>query len=69
MAAVIVFKPDTFIRNILLSSVKVINSIDSKYGNIAVSEYQGEKSVFYNHRLIDYEQDAKQREENIIRNC
>ncbi len=65
MAAVIVFKPDTFIRNILLSSVKVINSIDSKYGNIAVSEYQGEKSVFYNHRLIDYEQDAKQREENI----
>lgn len=65
MIAVILFKPDIFIRNILLSSVKVINSIDSKYGNIAVSEYQGEKSVFYNHRLIDYEQDAKQREENI----
>ncbi|HCC71676.1 MAG TPA: hypothetical protein DEQ09_11070 [Bacteroidales bacterium] len=60
-----IFRPDPFIRNILLSSVKVIESIDSKYGNIAISKYGDEKSVFYNHRLIDYEQDAKQREENI----
>lgn len=65
VVAVIIFKPDTYIRNILLSSVKVINSIDSKYGNIALSEYKGEESVFYNHRLIDYEQDEKQREEDI----
>jgi spermidine synthase len=65
MVAVIIFKPDTYIRNILLSSVKVIKSIDSKYGNIAVSEYEGEKSIFYDHRLIDYEQDAKEREEDI----
>jgi len=65
IVTVIIFEPDTYIRNILLSSVKVIKSIDSKYGNIAICEYEGEKSVFYDHRLIDYEQDAKQREENI----
>ncbi len=63
--AVLIFKPDTFIRNILLGSVNVTQSIDSKYGNVATAEYEGEKSVFYNHRLIDFEQDEKQREENI----
>jgi spermidine synthase len=65
MLAVIVFEPDTHIRNILLGSVKVIESSDSKYGNIAIGYYQGERSIFYDHRLIDYEQDEKQREENI----
>ncbi|MGM0666679.1 MAG: hypothetical protein ACQETA_05105 [Bacteroidota bacterium] len=65
MLAVIVFEPDTHIRNILLGSVKVIESRDSKYGNIAIGDYQGERSIFYDHRLIDYEQDEKQREENI----
>jgi len=65
MLAVIIFEPDTCIRNILLGSVRVIESTDSKYGNIAIGEYQGERSIFYDHRLIDYEQDEKQREENI----
>jgi len=65
LVAVIIFKPDTFVRNILLGSVKVTRSIDSKYGNVAISEYEGSGSVFYNHRLIDYEQDEKQTEENI----
>ncbi|MFO7852986.1 MAG: hypothetical protein ACQERS_01555 [Bacteroidota bacterium] len=61
----IVFEPDTYIRNILLGGVKVVKSIDSKYGNIAISKHGDEKSIFYNHRLIDFEQDQKQREENI----
>lgn len=65
MVMLIIFNPDTHIRNILLGSVTVIKSSDSKYGNIAISEYEGEKSVFYNHRLIDYEQDTRQKEENI----
>jgi len=63
--SVLLFKPDTLIRNILLGSVQVTKSIDSKYGNVSTAEYEGERSVFYNHRLIDFEQDAQQREENI----
>ncbi|MEA1886898.1 MAG: hypothetical protein U9N72_06790 [Bacteroidota bacterium] len=65
MVAAIIYEPDTYIRNILLGGVKVVKSIDSRYGNIAISEQKGEKSIFYNHRLIDFEQDQKQREENI----
>ena len=65
MLAVVVFEPDTLIRNILLGSVKVIESTDTRYGNIAIGDYRGERSIFYDHRLIDYEQDEKQREENI----
>lgn len=65
MLAIVVFEPDTLIRNILLGSVKVIESTDTRYGNIAIGDYRGERSIFYDHRLIDYEQDEKQREENI----
>ncbi|MBS0011584.1 MAG: hypothetical protein KFF49_09260 [Bacteroidales bacterium] len=65
LLTVLVTEPDTLFRDILLGSVKVTGSTDSRYGNIAIGEYQDERSLFYNHRLIDYEQDAKQREENI----
>ncbi|MDT8400892.1 MAG: hypothetical protein RQ743_04285 [Bacteroidales bacterium] len=62
---VIIFKPDIYLRKLLLGGVKVIQSIDSKYGNVAITEYKGSQSIFYNHRLIDFEQDEKQTEENI----
>lgn len=65
MTAVLALGPDAFIRDIMLGGVKVNESIDSRYGNIAIAEYQGEKSIFYNHRLAGYEQDTREREENI----
>lgn len=65
MTAALLSGPDVFIRNILLDSVKVKASIDSKYGNIAIADYRGEQSIFYNHRLAGYEQDTREREENI----
>ncbi len=65
MTVILLMGPDAFIRNLMLGGVKVNASIDSRYGNIAIAEYQGEKSIFYNHRLIGYEQDTREREENI----
>ncbi|MDZ7738727.1 MAG: hypothetical protein U5K32_06610 [Bacteroidales bacterium] len=65
MTAILVLGPDAFMRNLMLGGVKVNASIDSRYGNIAIAEYQDEKSIFYNHRLIGYEQDTREREENI----
>lgn len=62
---VILIKPDTFFRNILLKGINVSESIDSKYGNITISESNGETSIFYNHRLINFEDDIRTREENI----
>lgn len=65
LVAALITDPDTGIRNIILDSVKIARSKDSQYGNIAVSNYGGEESIFYNHRLVSYEQNIKQREENI----
>ncbi len=63
--AVLLFSPDHLIRNILIGSVRITESRDSRYGNIAVGDYMGEKNIFYNHRLTDYEEDTRQREEDI----
>jgi len=65
LVAVLIFSPDTLIRDLLLRSVRVTSSIDTKYGNIAVSKHGGERNIFYNHRLVEFEADARQREENI----
>ena len=62
---IILTNPDNFFRQQLLQGISVINSEDSPYGNITTSEYGGEKSLFYNQRLLAWEHDEIEREENI----
>ena len=59
------FRPDIFFRQLLLPAVNVISSEDTPYGNITEADYKGEKSIYYNHRLIAYNSDATEREEDI----
>ncbi len=64
-AAVILFNPDIILRQILLPGIKVTGSEDTPYGNITRGNYKGEESVYYNQRLLSYNDDVVQREENI----
>jgi spermidine synthase len=64
-SAIIVFNPDIFFRQILLPGIKVADSKDTPYGNIMQGKYEGEKSLYYNQRLLDYNDDIIEREENI----
>lgn len=64
-AGIIIFNPDIFFRQILLPGIKVTGSKDTPYGNITNGIYKGERSIFYNQRLLTYNDDAIEREENI----
>jgi spermidine synthase len=57
--------PDNFFRHLLLPGVKVTETKDTPYGNITFGEYSGEKSIYYNQRLLAYNDDVAEREENI----
>lgn len=62
---VILLNPDIFFRQILMPSVKVTETHDTPYGNITKGKYRGEESLYYNHRLLAYNDDATEREEDI----
>jgi spermidine synthase len=64
-SGIILTSPDNFFRHILLSGVRVTGTEDTPYGNITYGEYHGEKSTYYNHRLLTYNYDVIEREENI----
>jgi spermidine synthase len=64
-SAIIIFQPDIFFRQILLPGIKVTGSEDTPYGNITFGSYKGEKSTYYNHRLLTYNFDVIEREENV----
>jgi spermidine synthase len=64
-SAIIIFRPDIFFRQILLGGIKVTASEDTPYGNITYGSYKGEKSTYYNQRLLTYNSDVVEREENI----
>lgn len=64
-SCIIIFNPDIFFRQILLPGIKVTGSKDTPYGNITQGKYEGEQSVYYNQRLLAYNDDAIEREENI----
>lgn len=57
--------PDRIFRQFLLPGVKVIETTDTPYGNITRGEYAGEQSIYYNQRLLAYNDDAIEREEDI----
>ena len=64
-AGIIIFNIDIFFRQILLPGIKVTDTNDTPYGNITLGKYKGEQSVYYNHRLLTYNDDVIEREENI----
>lgn len=64
-AGIIFFNPDILIRQILLPAIKVTGTEDTPYGNITHGSYKGEKSLFYNQRLLAYNDDVMEREEDI----
>jgi spermidine synthase len=62
---IIFMNTDQFFRQILMPSVKGTETNDTPYGNITKGEYKGEESLYYNHRLLAYNDDATEREEDI----
>ncbi|MCX6254207.1 MAG: hypothetical protein NTV31_06985, partial [Bacteroidia bacterium] len=64
-SGIIIFNPDIFFRQILFPGIKVTGSIDTPYGNITKGEYKGERSLYYNQRLLVYNDNVIEREENI----
>ena len=65
LSFVIISDPDVVFRQLLLPGIKVTETKDTPYGNITIGEYSGEKSTYYNQRLLAYNDDAIEREENI----
>ncbi len=64
-ALIVIFNADVFIRQILLPGVKITGTQDTPYGNVTTGESFGEKSTYYNHRLLTYSNDVAEREEDI----
>jgi spermidine synthase len=64
-ALIILLNPDLFFRQILMPSVEVTETHDTPYGNITKGKYRGDESLYYNHRLMSYNDDATEREEDI----
>jgi len=62
---IILTSPDVIFRQLLLRGIKVLQSRDTQYGNITVGAYGGETSTYYNQRLLMYNYDAVEREEDI----
>ncbi len=64
-ALIIISNPDVLLRQILLPGINVTDTRETPYGNITYGEYGGEKSIYYNQRLLTYVDDVAEREENI----
>ena len=58
---IIIFNSDILFRQILLTGIKVDDSKDTPYGNITEGRYAGEKNVYYNQRLLSYNNDVIER--------
>ena len=56
---------DRIIRSLLLNNITIEQSTDSRYGNISVAEYRGERSILYNHNLHSFTGSTMPAEENI----
>lgn len=65
LLAVLILNPDLYFRQILQPSVAVISTNDTPYGNITRGKYKGEESLYYNQKLLSYNDDAPEREEDI----
>jgi spermidine synthase len=65
LATLIIANPDILFRSLLLPGIKVNKSEDTPYGNIVRGEYGGEPSIYYNQRLVSYQANTVEKEENI----
>jgi Predicted spermidine synthase with an N-terminal membrane domain len=65
ISLVIIFDPDILFRQVLLPGLKVIDTKDTPYGNITKGSYAHEPALYYNQRLLAYNDDAIEREEDI----
>jgi spermidine synthase len=64
-AFIIISSPDIFFRQLLLRGIKVSETQDTPYGNITKGDYGNEKSLYYDQRLLIYNNDAAESEEDI----
>ncbi len=62
---IIISDPDHFFRQILMPGIDVTLTKDTPYGNITEGSYSGDKSLYYNQRLLSYNDDVAEREEDI----
>jgi spermidine synthase len=62
---IIISSPDIFFRQLLLRGIKVTETDDTPYGNITRGEYHNDTSIYYNQRLLIYNNDAVESEEDI----
>jgi predicted membrane-bound spermidine synthase len=62
---IIIGKPDNLFRQILFPGINIFTTQDTPYGNITEGLYEGEKSIYYNQRLLVYNDDVIEREENV----
>jgi spermidine synthase len=65
ISLVIIFDPDILFRQVLLHGLKVSDTMDTPYGNITKGSYAHEAVIYYNHRLLTYNDDVIEREEDI----
>ena len=65
IAALIIFNVDVYFRGLLMRGTGVTSTKDTPYGNITTGIYGGEESIFYNQRLIRWNEDDAEQEENI----
>ena len=61
----VLFKPDPYIRGLLLGNVRVTASTDTPYGNIVTGSYGGETAIYYDHRPLFFSGDIAREEEDI----
>jgi spermidine synthase len=64
-ALIIIFSPDIFFRQFLLRGIRITETKDTPYGNITRGVYHNEMSTYYNQRLLIYNNDAVESEEDI----
>jgi spermidine synthase len=62
---VLFFNTDVFFRQLVLPGINVTGTSDTSFGNITTGSYEGEESLYYNHRLVLYTDDVAEREENV----
>ena len=61
----ILSSPDIIFRQLLMRGMRITKTTDTPYGNITESDYQGKTSVYYNQRLLAYNDDSMESEEDI----
>jgi spermidine synthase len=65
IALIMIFDPDILFRQMLLPGLKITDTKDTPYGNITKGSYVHEPATYYNQRLLAYNNDAIEREEDI----